>query len=380
LLTLLALVLLVLAGAGLGTFYVLSNHQSAVTINAPVGQAFFISSGQLKEGYTQGINDELRIGLHNIPDPVSGKSYYAWLLSDKGVSPQLSISLGKLSVDQGNIQFLYEGDAQHTNLLGTTSRLLITEENASRTPVSPSSDQQTWRYYGELPQIRSPVGLHRRVIDTLRDLLYDASHLQPLGIRGGSDVRLLRNTEKILEWASSARDAWEGKNVAFIHRQIVRILDYLDSASLVGQDVPSGTALLVDPTLAHVPLVDIVANQQLLSYIDRMNNQLSGLAHQPGTTAEMLQFAKQADVALLYNVKSWLGQVRQDAKQLVHMTDEQLSLPSALSILNDLQLYANEALVGRLDPSTNSVQGGVVQIHNDVQRLVTFDVQPYHTH
>jgi hypothetical protein len=372
---LLALVLLLLAGVG--TFYALSNRKPAAPAIPPAGEAFFVSSGQLKEGYSQGINDQLQIVLHYVPDPTPGMSYYAWLLSDKGVTPQTSLLLGKLSVNQGNVQFLYKGDAQHTNLLGTLSRFLITEESASKAPVSPSTDQQAWRFYAELPQIRAPLGLHRRVIDTLRDLLYDASHLQPLKLRGGSDIRLLRNTEKVLEWASSA---WGSKDAAFIYRQVVRILDYLDGASLVAQDVPPGTPLLVNPLLAQVPLVDIKPKQPLLSYIDRMNNQLSGLVHQPGATATMLQLSRQADAALLGNLNSWFGQMRQDAKQLVFMTNAQLSQPAALSLLNDLQLYANESLVGRLDPSTDSVQDGVVQIHEDVQRLAGFDVRSYNSH
>ncbi len=60
--------------------------------------------------------------------------------------------------------------------------------------------------------------------------------LTPLDLHGGSDIRLLRNTEKILEWASSARDTYVGKDtttndLAFIRRQIIRILYYLDGIS-----------------------------------------------------------------------------------------------------------------------------------------------------
>lgn len=378
---LVALAIVLCSGAGIGAFAVLSNQRlPAAPASASGGQAFFVSSGQLKEGNSQGINDEVRIILRNVPDPAPGVSYYAWLLSDKGVSPQQSLLLGRLSVAQGSVSFLYQGDAQHTDLLGVMSRLLITEEDAAKTPDAPTANLRQWRYYAELPQERSPIGLHRRVIDTLRDLLYDASHLQPLAIHGGSDIRLLRNTEKILEWASSARDAWQGNDFDFIHRQLVRILDYLDGASLVGQDVPSGTPLLVDPTLAHVPLIDIQPKQQLLSYIDRMNNQLSGLAHQPGTTPTMLRLAKQADTTLLQDVKIWLGKTRLDAKQLASMSSTQMRQASALALLDDLQLYANEALVGRLDPATDALQGGVVQIHDDVQLLVTFNVQPYQGH
>ena len=396
-----ALLLLLLLGSGLGTFYLLSHQAAApaVTTNPIIGQAFFVSSGQLQEGNSQGIADELEINLSNIPHPAAGKSYFAWLLGDRicgldstnpnfrcdpkdpkherVIKPTVPIFLGRLTVNNGTVHFLYPGDQQNTDLIGITSRLLITEESATSTPTRPSADQRTWRYYAEIPQTRSPNGKHHRVIDDFRDLLYDASILKSLGIRGGSDIWLLRNTEKVLEWAGSARDAWTSGNTALIHRQVIRILDYLDGITLVKTDLHANPALLVDPTLGYAPLNDLVANQEINSYVDRMNNQLVGLLPLPGVTPTMVKLARQADYALLHYVKTWLGLVHQYAKQLFYMTDAQLQQPSTLYTLDNLQTWANSVLIGRLDPSTDTLQPGVIQIHYSVQRLVTFDVKAY---
>ena len=108
-----------------------------------------------------------------------------------------------------------------------------------------------------------------------------------------------------------------------------------------------------------------------------MNNQLVGLLPLPGVTPTMVKLARQADYALLHYVKTWLGLVHQYAKQLFYMTNTQLQQPSTLYTLDNLQTWANSVLIGRLDPSTDTLQPGVIQIHYSVQRLVTFDVKAY---
>ena len=91
----------------------------------------------------------------------------------------------------------------------------------------------------------------------------------------------------------------------------------------------------------------------------------------------MHQLAIRSDRALLYNVLPWLQKVRQDAKQLIPMTDAQLLRPPSLSLLDDMVTNADYAFNGRLDPTTDEVQPGVVQIHYSIQRLATFTITPY---
>jgi hypothetical protein len=149
----LALLLMMLIGSGLAIFFLYMHRDDvAANTNQVVGHAFFVSSGQLNEGNSQGNNDELQIELQNVAAPAPGESYYAWLLSDESQSPMTSILLGAVSVDHGDVHFHYPGDQQHTNLISVSSRLLLTEESASSVPQHPSSDQARWRYYANSPK------------------------------------------------------------------------------------------------------------------------------------------------------------------------------------------------------------------------------------
>ena len=108
------LLLVVFASSSLATFYGLRYWKSMTPVTPQFdGQAFFMSSGQLNESNVQGNNDQLQIVLHHVPDPASGESYYAWLLSDKNQNPSTAILLGALPVKHGEVQFLYAGTPQH---------------------------------------------------------------------------------------------------------------------------------------------------------------------------------------------------------------------------------------------------------------------------
>jgi serine/threonine protein kinase len=172
--------ILVLLCASLGTIVALLfiPQNKAATPNQLVGHAFFVSSGQFNADSPQGINDELQIDLAGISDPPVGKSYYAWLLADQNVSESLPILLGSLHVKQGNIRFLYPGDQQHINLLGVTSRFLITLDDTQHPTNNPLLDTTSWRYYAFIPLLPSSVDkLHFSMLDHLRHLLFESPEL-----------------------------------------------------------------------------------------------------------------------------------------------------------------------------------------------------------
>ena len=68
---------------------------------------------------------------------------------------------------------------------------------------------------------------------------------------------------------------------------------------------------------------------------------------------------------------------RQDAKQLVSLQGAQLVTPQTQSLLNALAVAAQNAYTGSIGPSTSQSQGGAVWIYSNIQRLATFEVQPY---
>jgi eukaryotic-like serine/threonine-protein kinase len=372
------LIALLVSAFGAYVYYNRNASPAAVPI---VGHAFFVSSGLLNQHSNQGITDVLQINLENLPDPQSGKSYYAWLLNDH-LNDVPAIALGPLTIDHGRVTKTYT-DPNHNNLLANYGRFLITEEDAGQPPVNPSLDRNTWRYYDVFSTTPNPSDTvnHFSVLDHLRHLLSQDPKLQKVGLVGGLDIWLFRDTTKILEAAGSARDAQkqcasDPGSCAFVQREVVRILDYLDGSAYVQTDVPPGTPLLIDPTIARVALRTIdPVNQQPPGYLKHIGNHLREITESPGVTPAQRALAIRVNNAM-NNVQSWMEVIHADAVKLVQMDNAQLSQQSALSILNDMVTLANFAFVGQFDPNTSTVKEGVVQIHYNIQGLATFEVMP----
>ncbi len=389
-----ALVIVALIGSSLGAFFVLRNKTNQAAVIAG-GQAYFLSSGQFDPGSAQGIADQLQIQLNNIPDPQAGKSYYAWLLADRHphveqpaleppVQFTLPLMLGKLTVNNGSVSYFYKGDSQHDNLFSIGSRLLITEEDTNGTPKGPNADRSTWRYYAEIPQT-SYGNPSLSALDHIRHLFYKETKVGVLGLPGGLDTWLYRNTEKLMEWSISARDDYHAQvsDPTIIHNLFVSMLDYLDGAPNVHIDVPPGTPITADPTASRVALLSVVPTQQQLAdvennppgYLDHVLLHLNGVIRAPDATPQMRALATEI-VQSLNNAGRWLVQARMLAQQLVNMNAEQLAQPTTLKMLDTLLTYTTYAYIGQLNPNNNQVVHGVLQVHYDVQRLATFTITP----
>lgn len=379
------LVILALLVAGLGSSLMLL-HKIPDVPAAPappvvVGHIAFLSSEQVSENSSQGIDDEVLIDLNNVPRPAAQKSYYGWLLGDKNQSDTRAILLGMLPVNNGSIHLLYPGDKQHTNLLLVTSRFLVTEEDAAVPPIAPSPDESTWRYYGEFSQtpITSPENVnHFSFLDHLRHLLASDPTLDQMELPGGLNNWLYQNTSKVFEWATSSREPWEDtRDVGFVRRMAVRILDYIDGVSFVQQDLPPNTPLLVNERLASVGLLEVAGPaQDPPSYLDHIVSHLNGLLQAAGTDPQLHQEATDI-IAAMNNVKYWLTRVRQDAQQIIKMTDDQLRQPSTLSLIDDMITGATNAYIGRVDPATGQMQEGVIWIHDHMQALAILDISTF---
>ena len=388
------LLVLVLLGSALGA-YLAFFHKNSPPAPIAGGQAFFLSSGQLNAGTAQGIADQLQINLQHVPNPQSGKSYYAWLLADRQPHteaqpleppPQftLPLLLGKLTVVNGNARLFYAGTAHHDNLISVASRMLITEEDSNATPQGPAASRSAWLYYAEIPQTlygSPPLS----ALDHIRHLFYKETRVDVLGLPGGLDTWLFRNTERILESATAARDDYHAQaaDITVIHNQFLSILDYLDGTPNVGIDVPAGSPIVADPVASRVALLSVVPAQVNLTdlahnppgYIQHVALHLNGVVQAPDATASMRLLATQI-ITALNNAKTWLGQVRTYAQQLVKMDAAQLAQPSTVSMLDNMLLYATYAYIGQLDPKTNQVLPGVLQIHYDIAKLATLTLTP----
>ena len=341
-----------------------------------VGHAYFVSSGLLSStpGSSQGITDQLQIKLENIPSPQSGKSYYAWLANDRKLAWN-PILLGPLTVSNGAIDFAYPGDPVHSNLLATNSRFFITEEDAAIPPVNP--DPNALRYYAEFSQTPNPADTvnHYSLYDHVRHLLSDDPKVKAAGLSGGLDIWLYRNTQKVLEWAGSARDAQQSGNVGFIRRQLTRIMDYLDGTTYtqLAQDLP-GQGVLADPAIAKIGLLTFdPATQNPPGYLYHIGKHLHELSQLPQASTEQRALANRISQEINV-VNEWFLTMRAEALQLYHMTDAQLVGSNARSLLDSVATLANTAFVGQINPQ-GQVTPGVVQIHYDIQQMATFDIR-----
>ncbi len=391
------ILIIVLLGGSLGAYFLfLRAGEGTSPPGALVGHAFYVSSGQLADG-AQGIADQLQVDLQNVQVPPAGKSYSLWLLADQDTTPKPDL-LGPAPIhppllltnhlpvlQNGSVHYQYPGDAQHNDLLSATSRLLITVEEAGKTPASPSTDRSTWVYYAELPQAlipQDPTGL--RGLDHIRHLYYNENHLQVLALYGGLDIWILRNTAKLLEWSTSAQDDFDGttSHYGLMHSLFTNILDYLDGTPNVHLDVPPGTPVTADPAIAKVSLLTVDPTHQGVAQflatdppgdLDHMRLHLSQLNRAPDATPQMHTLSQHI-VAALDNEKGRLQQVRSDAKQLFQMTPAQLAQPAARDVLDDLVTQVTYTYIGQRDPITDSVKPGVIQAHYDVLKLATFDI------
>ena len=389
--------IIVLLGGSLGAYFLFLRAGGGTSPPGAIGgHAFYVSSGQLADG-EQGIADQLQVDLQNVQSPPPGKSYYLWLLADKvtthkpdllglpPIHPPVLLTPNLPVQRNGSVHYLYPGDAQHNNLLSATSRLLITLEDAGQTPASPSTDHSTWIYYAELPQAvitpapGDPPGL--RGLDHIRHLYYNENNLLVFALYGGLDIWIFRNTEKILESSTSARDDFNGTTSSYgtIHDLSTTILDYLDGIPNVHVDVPPGTPVRSNPAIAQIGLLEVDKIHQGVDqnnpppHLDHIDLHLSELNRAPDATPQMHTLSQQIVVSI-GNVQGWLQQVRTDAKQLFNMTPDQLAQPAALAVLDDLVTQATYAYIGQFDPITNSVKPGVLQVHYDVLKLATFDI------
>ncbi len=390
----LLIILLLLAGSILSLLVLIPKSSPpnvpAVAQNPIVGYASFISSGLLNPSNSTGVNDELQINLQHIPAPAVDKAYYGWLLGDRVQSEPVVTPLGQLPFKAGTISFLFQGDQKHSNLLLLESRFLITEEDVTNPPVSYSLDTSTWRYYAQIPQAPNPKDkLHFTMLDHLRHLTSDSPELTVRGLRGGLDMWFVRQVQKVLEWSNAARDDWQ-KDPDFLHRQIIRILDYIDGANFVQKDAPAvGPTLLADVQPSQVPLLGPVPDGQdppgysfddepAPGYVYLVSSHLSGAVLAPDATATQHALANQIQESI-NQVKAWLENIHQDAKKLLAMDANQLNQPSTLTILDDMVTNAQYAYVGQVDPLTAQNRGGVIWISNHVQQMAAFGVTAYHS-
>lgn len=339
------------------------------------GASFANSSGQIVGSQTDGtrnVNDQLHIDLHDLQAPSPGKSYYGWLLADPGNLEALGAvtALGKLPFSQGKIHYQYQ-DAQHKNLLTTTSTILITEEDAQVAPLIPSPDHGAWRYAASF-SLKKVSGFS--LFDHVQHLLAKDPELDTRGLHGGLSFWCARNTARIAEYAHAAQEAMKQGNAHAAHNYFVRILAYLDGPS-VRADVPPGTPTLVNPKYSQVALLssdDAQHAQQ--GYLQHIGLHLLSISSNPDATADQKVLASHINEALK-KVNIELEHVRKEAKQLVSLPETALLQSPALFTFNDLVTRVKAASGSQADSAAKPTSQGIQQITSEIQHLAAFDIE-----
>ena len=364
------------------------------------GTAAYLSSGIFDEQHPVGIADRLLIDLSNVGSPHAGKSYHAWLLGDANPlssddlvgPPPITVPIlmtSALPVQQGHIHYIYMGDAHHDDLLSATSRLLITEEDANSHNAAPSTDHSTWRYYATLPSQPIPNDpVHLNALTHIRHLFYQETNVKVLGLNGGLDIWLYRNTEKVFELSVTARDAWNwsNSNTGQMNDMINKILGFLDGRvqGNFQHDEPTLRTPNSDPIASKIGLLDVNGVHQgdnanevnpdgYLKHTTFHVDQISqAIDITPSTRANAVQIVND-----LRSATGWLQQVHHDDVLLYSMGQQpgnQLTSEQARTLLNDMVTQATYAYIGKLNVSTDQVQGGVSQIHFAMQGLATMQI------
>lgn len=344
-----------------------------------VGTAAFLSSGQVDQGLTQGYNDLITLNLHSLPAPQAGLTYYAWLMPDPTDDTMPPLLLGTLHPGQtGQVTLTYVSPS-HANLLASYSGVRITEQPGGSTPSIPSQDPTTWRWEGWIPNIPAPGDEnHYSLLSHLRHLLAKDPTLEANNLPGGLALWLTRNVTKIEEWVSAAQGSWHGAQTSqedadLIHRQMVRILEYLDGQSYAWLDLPAGSPWLVDQAGGKIGLIDRVQNQTPPAYLEHVDLHLQGLAGAPGHTAAQQQLALLVD-KVTTRMETDLRQVRTDASALVKINVTQLKQAKNLALLDEMARLSLEVTSGWFDPQTGENIGGVLWIMERLQQLATIPI------
>ena len=171
---------------------------------------------------------------------------------------------------------------------------------------------------------------------------------------------------------------------ALIHRQLVRILDYLDGvhSGYVQRDLQNHGQVVnanqvIDSNFSKFSVIGLLTPDPTESppgYIEHIGAiHLHEISILPQSSAAQKALAIQINQAL-DQVNLWLQTIHDDVVQLLPMTSTQLFANNGLSKLDEIATLANYAFAGKVDQH-DQVTDGVVQINYNIQRLATFDVR-----
>ncbi len=344
---LIALLALTIIGGTLGTIFLFNKGNANPAVAGNGNNRVFFQDGTLH-------NDQLRINLQNVAPPPNGQTYFAWLQS----TTQHTQSLGALSVQNGGVSFLYQGDGTHTNLISITQGILITREDIGKTPQGPS-DNKVYQ-----------ASFDPQLLDGLKRLLYSTPGLPS----GQSIIATIQDTlHSIDDKAGSVVDTLNHDNAQAM-RQATRIIELLDNTQ---QARSSGDLPSQYPSQGNVA-IGLLSSPSQQGYLDILDAQLKQLeplvVHNPNAQQHLAN-TKSA----LGDLRDWLRKMRDYDVQLLKAAN--LQDPGTSSTALQLKQVAADSFTGRTIPPNASPQptagsAGAQQAYTEAQYMATLFLQP----
>ena len=344
---LVALLALAIIGGALGTIFLFNKGNTNPAVAGNGNDRVFFQDGTLH-------NDQLRINLHNVAALPDGQTYFAWLQD----TTQHTRPLGALSVQNGSVSFLYQGDGTHTNLLAITQGILITREDIGKTPQGPG-DNKVYQ-----------ASFDPQLLDGLKQLLYSTPGLPT----GQSVVATIQDTlHSIDDKAGSIVDTLNRDNPQTM-RQATRIIELLDNTQ---QARSSGDLPGQYPSQGNVA-IGLLSSPSQQGYLDILDAQLKRLellvVHNPDAQQHLANVR-----SALGDLREWLQKMRDYDVQLLKAAN--LQDPGTSSTALQLKQVAADSFTGRTIPPNASPQptagsAGAQQAYTEAQYMATLFLQP----
>jgi eukaryotic-like serine/threonine-protein kinase len=347
-----ALVLVIILAA-IGVPALLNHNNSTVaavtttntTAITPTNAVFF-------QDDALGHDDELHITLTNISAPPAGEVYHAWLQTTK----QNYISLADLPISNNQIDYMYGGDKNHSNLLSYLQGIIITTEKPDSNPQAPSNN------------IVYQATFSATILSKLKDILYATPGLGP---QEAAPATLFESIKSMNDKAASIVDSLQppAPDYGLVQRQGARIIETIDGTSYARSsgDLPAQIASQIDAPIG------LLSTPNQTGYIDILNNQLNDLSQVAGNNQGLIQRIQYAKNGLA-DLKTWLQNMRTYDVQILKATtmntsainDDALRLRQAAA-----NSYTGYTIPPATAPSTSLGSAGMQQVYIETQYLAT---------
>jgi len=340
------LLLLLVFGSVIGANLMLTSKSA---VNPNTTSSVFLQDDAL------GSNDQLRFDIHNVAAPPAGQSYFAWLQTTK----QQNLLLGKLTVQNQTVAFLYPGDGHHTNWLSIMQGILITQENANNDHPDAPNGKTIYR-----------GSYNSATLQALSNILYATPHFPG----NQSVVRGLLDTIKSMnDKAGSIVDSI-GHDQGLTRRQATRILEQIDGSAYAKSngDLPPHVQPLLNTQIG------LLSSPEQQGYIDTLATQLDQLKQTVDSkNTQLLQHIQNAQNAI-QDLRTWIQQIRNFASEILKAP--KLNTTQIMNDAQQLQSQANNAYTGRTIPPQQSPQptlgsAGAYQAYVETQYMASIELQ-----